>query len=41
VLLLRRRGGGRRAFAFGPFMLLGGLVGAAFGPALASLYLSG
>jgi leader peptidase (prepilin peptidase)/N-methyltransferase len=41
VLSLRRRGGGRRAFAFGPFMLLGGLVGAAFGPALASLYLSG
>jgi leader peptidase (prepilin peptidase)/N-methyltransferase len=41
VLSLRGRGGGRRAFAFGPYMLLGCLVGAAFGPALSSLYLSG
>jgi leader peptidase (prepilin peptidase) / N-methyltransferase len=41
VLSLRRRGGGRRTFAFGPFMLLGCLVGAAFGPAFSSLYLSG
>jgi leader peptidase (prepilin peptidase) / N-methyltransferase len=37
--LRRRRGGG--PFAFGPFMLLGCLVGAIFGPALSSLYLSG
>jgi leader peptidase (prepilin peptidase)/N-methyltransferase len=41
LVLSLRRGGGRRAFAFGPFMLLGCLVGAAFGPALSSLYLSG
>jgi leader peptidase (prepilin peptidase)/N-methyltransferase len=40
VLSLRRRGVGS-PFAFGPFMLLGCLVGAVFGPALSSLYLSG
>jgi leader peptidase (prepilin peptidase)/N-methyltransferase len=41
VLSLRGRGGRRQPFAFGPFMLLGCLVGATLGPALSSLYLSG
>jgi leader peptidase (prepilin peptidase)/N-methyltransferase len=41
LLVWVRRRTRREHFAFGPFMLLGCLVGALFGPALSSLYLSG
>jgi leader peptidase (prepilin peptidase)/N-methyltransferase len=40
LLVSARRSTRRRHFAFGPYMLLGCLVGAVFGPALSSLYLS-